>query len=124
MQSDGGSVHPLKLSGLRALLSGPAAGVIGYARTCYVPEKPKAVIGFDMGGTSTDVFRCAGSLKHVLDYDCWWYKFLSSTSTQWLLLVEVCRRGRRVFCKLAFRALDLIPDLLATANEAQRDYGR
>ncbi|KAL4875815.1 Hydantoinase B/oxoprolinase-domain-containing protein [Aspergillus karnatakaensis] len=67
MQSDGGLVHPSKLSGLRALLSGPAGGVIGYARTCYVPDKPKAVVGFDMGGTSTDVSRYSGSLEHVFE---------------------------------------------------------
>lgn len=61
MQSDGGLVHPSKLSGLRALLSGPAGGVIGYARTSYMPENPVPVVGFDMGGTSTDVSRYAGS---------------------------------------------------------------
>lgn len=67
MQSDGGLVHPSKLSGLRALLSGPAGGVIGYANTSFVPERPVAVIGFDMGGTSTDVSRYAGSLEHVFE---------------------------------------------------------
>lgn len=67
MQSDGGLVHPAKVSGLRALLSGPAGGVIGYANTCFVPEDPVPVIGFDMGGTSTDVSRYAGSLEHVFE---------------------------------------------------------
>lgn len=67
MQSDGGLVHPSKLSGLKALLSGPAGGVVGYGKTCYDPEKPKPVIGFDMGGTSTDVSRYAGSLEHVFE---------------------------------------------------------
>lgn len=67
MQSDGGLVHPSKLSGLRALLSGPAGGVIGYARTCYTAQNPKAVVGFDMGGTSTDVSRYAGALEHVFE---------------------------------------------------------
>ena len=67
MQSDGGLVHPSKLSGLRALLSGPAGGVIGYAKTCYMPEKPQPVVGFDMGGTSTDVSRYDGALEHVFE---------------------------------------------------------
>jgi 5-oxoprolinase (ATP-hydrolysing) len=67
MQSDGGLVHPSKLSGLHALLSGPAGGVVGYAKTCFVPENPVPVIGFDMGGTSTDVSRHAGSLEHVFE---------------------------------------------------------
>lgn len=67
MQSDGGLIHPSKLSGLRALLSGPAGGVIGYGKTCYDPENPVPVIGFDMGGTSTDVSRYAGTLEHVFE---------------------------------------------------------
>ncbi|CAM1504561.1 Fc.00g021520.m01.CDS01 [Cosmosporella sp. VM-42] len=67
MQSDGGLVHPSKLSDLRALLSGPAGGVIVYAKTSYDPEKPVPVIGFDMGGTSTDVSRYAGTLEHVFE---------------------------------------------------------
>lgn len=42
-----------KFSGLRAILSGPAGGVVGYAQTSYDPETKTPVIGFDMGGTST-----------------------------------------------------------------------
>ena len=57
MQSDGGLVEFTGLSGLRSILSGPAGGVVGYARTCYDPEEKTPVIGFDMGGTSTDVSR-------------------------------------------------------------------
>lgn len=48
MQSDGGLVSFDKFSGLRAILSGPAGGVVGYARTCYEKVNPKPVIGFDM----------------------------------------------------------------------------
>jgi 5-oxoprolinase (ATP-hydrolysing) len=50
MQSDGGLVDFRRFSGLRAILSGPAGGVVGYAQTCY---DTKPLIGFDMGGTST-----------------------------------------------------------------------
>jgi 5-oxoprolinase (ATP-hydrolysing) len=53
MQSDGGLVDVSKFSGLRAILSGPAGGVVGYALTSYDPETKVPVIGFDMGGTST-----------------------------------------------------------------------
>jgi 5-oxoprolinase (ATP-hydrolysing) len=53
MQSDGGLVDVSKFSGLRAILSGPAGGVVGYALTSYDPETKIPVIGFDMGGTST-----------------------------------------------------------------------
>lgn len=34
-----------RFSGLRAVLSGPAGGVVGHARTSYDPEDPKPVIG-------------------------------------------------------------------------------
>ena len=55
MQSDGGLVDVNIFSGLKAILSGPAGGVVGYALTSYDPETRTPVIGFDMGGTSTDV---------------------------------------------------------------------
>jgi 5-oxoprolinase (ATP-hydrolysing) len=65
MQSDGGLVSYDKFSGLRAILSGPAGGVVGFARTCFEQVEPKPVIGFDMGGTSTDVSRYGGSYEHI-----------------------------------------------------------
>ncbi|KAA8649533.1 hypothetical protein EYZ11_004861 [Aspergillus tanneri] len=65
MQSDGGLVDFRKFSGLKAILSGPAAGVVGFAATSYDPTEQTPVIGFDMGGTSTDVSRYDGHLEHV-----------------------------------------------------------
>ncbi|KAL4820381.1 Hydantoinase B/oxoprolinase-domain-containing protein [Aspergillus spinulosporus] len=65
MQSDGGLVDFRKFSGLRAILSGPAAGVVGFAATSWDAEEKTPVIGFDMGGTSTDVSRFDGHLEHV-----------------------------------------------------------
>ncbi|CZR58696.1 related to 5-oxoprolinase [Phialocephala subalpina] len=67
MQSDGGLVDFKKFSGLRAILSGPAGGVVGYAKTSYDEFEGKPVIGFDMGGTSTDVSRFAGKYEHVFE---------------------------------------------------------
>ncbi|KAK2047661.1 hydantoinase B/oxoprolinase [Colletotrichum somersetense] len=67
MQSDGGLVEFSGLSGLRAILSGPAGGVVGYARTCFDETDKTPVIGFDMGGTSTDVSRYAGELEQVFE---------------------------------------------------------
>jgi 5-oxoprolinase (ATP-hydrolysing) len=64
MQSDGGLTPVQGFSGSRAILSGPAGGVVGYANT--TPAK-SAVIGFDMGGTSTDVSRYAGELEHIFE---------------------------------------------------------
>jgi 5-oxoprolinase (ATP-hydrolysing) len=68
MQSDGGLVDVSRFSGLRAILSGPAGGVVGYALTSYDPETKIPVIGFDMGGTSTDVSRYgSGRYEHVFE---------------------------------------------------------
>ncbi|RDW64243.1 putative hydantoinase b oxoprolinase protein [Coleophoma crateriformis] len=67
MQSDGGLVTGSKFCGLRAILSGPAGGVVAIARTCYDKDEGTAIIGFDMGGTSTDVSRFDRSFEHVFD---------------------------------------------------------
>jgi len=63
MTSDGGLVPAENFNGSRALLSGPAGGVVGFAQTCQRAFPDRPVIGFDMGGTSTDVSRFDG------DYD-------------------------------------------------------
>ncbi|RAK98170.1 5-oxoprolinase [Aspergillus ibericus CBS 121593] len=67
MQSDGGLVPAHRLSGLHSILSGPAGGVVGYARTCYDETNKAPLIGFDMGGTSTDVSRYDGALDHIFE---------------------------------------------------------
>lgn len=65
MQSDGGLVDFRSFSGLKGILSGPAAGVVGFAATSWDKEDRIPVIGFDMGGTSTDVCRFDGNFEHV-----------------------------------------------------------
>lgn len=50
-------VHFYIFSGFRAILSGPAGGVVGYSMTTFDESSQEAIIGFDMGGTSTDVSR-------------------------------------------------------------------
>eukprot|EP00775_Hariotina_reticulata_P006718 gene6718-6939_t len=85
MQSDGGLAPVNAFSGHKAILSGPAGGYVGYALTTAWSEGPDnvaaaaptsaagdgvkrlQVIGFDMGGTSTDVSRYAGSYEHVFE---------------------------------------------------------
>jgi 5-oxoprolinase (ATP-hydrolysing) len=54
MQSHGGLAEAHAFSGKDAILSGPAGGIVGAARTAGMAGF-SAVIGFDMGGTSTDV---------------------------------------------------------------------
>ncbi|XP_048338634.1 5-oxoprolinase [Sphaerodactylus townsendi] len=67
MRSDGGLTPMDAFSGSRAIVSGPAGGVVGYAVTTYRQEGGLPVIGFDMGGTSTDVSRYAGEYEHVFE---------------------------------------------------------
>lgn len=67
MQSDGGLTPMDSFNGSRAILSGPAGGVVGYAMTSFKKETELPVIGFDMGGTSTDVSRYAGDYEHVFE---------------------------------------------------------
>ncbi|KAL6434957.1 hypothetical protein ACFW04_005248 [Cataglyphis niger] len=60
-------MHSYTFNGSRAILSGPAGGVVGYAMTTYGKETDLPVIGFDMGGTSTDVSRYGGNYEHVYE---------------------------------------------------------
>ncbi|XP_069737844.1 5-oxoprolinase [Phaenicophaeus curvirostris] len=69
MRSDGGLTPMSHFSGARAILSGPAAGVVGCAVTTSRHHPGVPVIGFDMGGTSTDVSRYAGDYELVFEAD-------------------------------------------------------
>ena len=52
-----------RFTGLRAVLSGPAGGFVGCALTSYSQQRQRPVVGFDMGGTSTDVCRFSGDFE-------------------------------------------------------------
>lgn len=68
MQSDGGLTDVGSFSGHKAILSGPAGGYVGYAITTRQHDPTSdQIIGFDMGGTSTDVSRFAGEYEHVFE---------------------------------------------------------
>ena len=62
MTSGGGLARPEAFRGRDAVTSGPAGGVVGVARVAEAAGAG-AVLGFDMGGTSTDVCRFAGALE-------------------------------------------------------------
>ena len=62
MQSNGGLTDAAKFQGKDAILSGPAGGVVGMVRTAEM-DGFKQVIGFDMGGTSTDVSHYDGEYE-------------------------------------------------------------
>jgi len=73
MQSSGGLTDAHAFQGKDAILSGPAGGIVGMARTAQLAFANMAngalvqVIGFDMGGTSTDVSHFAGSFEREFE---------------------------------------------------------
>ena len=76
MQSSGGLTDAHAFQGKDAILSGPAGGIVGMARTAALAfaDGPAAtaggavkVIGFDMGGTSTDVSHYAGEFEREFE---------------------------------------------------------
>ena len=66
MQSSGGLTQAQRFHGKDAILSGPAGGIVGMVRTAQAAGHGK-LIGFDMGGTSTDVSHFAGEFERAFD---------------------------------------------------------
>ena len=63
MQSSGGLTGAGRFQGKDAILSGPAGGVVGRGRGPARSPGRRRIIGFDMGGTSTDVCHFAGDVR-------------------------------------------------------------
>jgi 5-oxoprolinase (ATP-hydrolysing) len=66
MQSSGGLTEAHCFQGKDAILSGPAGGIVGMVRTGVAAGHTR-LIGFDMGGTSTDVSHYAGSFERAFE---------------------------------------------------------
>ena len=66
MQSNGGLTDARRFQGKDAILSGPAGGIVGAVRTAHMAGFGK-IIGFDMGGTSTDVSHFAGEFERAFE---------------------------------------------------------
>src|SRR2546428_6280586 len=66
MQSNGGLTDARRFQGKDAILSGPAGGIVGAARTSEMAGFAR-IIGFDMGGTSTDVSHYAGEFEREFE---------------------------------------------------------
>lgn len=66
MQSSGGLTQADRFQGKDAILSGPAGGIVGMVRTALDAGHAR-VIGFDMGGTSTDVSHYAGEFERSFE---------------------------------------------------------
>jgi 5-oxoprolinase (ATP-hydrolysing) len=66
MQSNGGLTDAALFQGKDAILSGPAGGIVGMVKTGEVAGYQR-LIGFDMGGTSTDVSHYAGAYERSFE---------------------------------------------------------
>ena len=66
MQSSGGLTEAGHFQGKDAILSGPAGGIVGMVRTGVAAGHAR-LIGFDMGGTSTDVSHYAGAFERAFE---------------------------------------------------------
>lgn len=66
MQSSGGLTEAQRFQGKDAILSGPAGGIVGMVRTARAGGHER-VIGFDMGGTSTDVSHFNGEFERAFE---------------------------------------------------------
>jgi hypothetical protein len=66
MQSNGGLTDAHLFQGKDAILSGPAGGIVGMVRTAEAAGHDR-LIGFDMGGTSTDVSHYAGTYERSFE---------------------------------------------------------
>ncbi|AVR96939.1 hydantoinase B/oxoprolinase family protein [Pseudoduganella armeniaca] len=66
MQSNGGLTDARAFQGKDSILSGPAGGIVGMVRASRLAGFDK-VIGFDMGGTSTDVSHYAGEFERLFE---------------------------------------------------------
>src|SRR5450759_1264679 len=66
MQSSGGLTEARRFQGKDAILSGPAGGIVGMVRSARAAGYER-LIGFDMGGTSTDVSHYAGEYERAFE---------------------------------------------------------
>ena len=66
MQSSGGLADARRFQGKDSILSGPAGGIVGAVRTSLAAGFER-IIGFDMGGTSTDVSHYAGEFERAFE---------------------------------------------------------
>lgn len=66
MQSNGGLIDSSQFKGKDCVLSGPAGGIVGAVATCKAAGLEN-IIGFDMGGTSTDVWHYAGHFERTTE---------------------------------------------------------
>jgi 5-oxoprolinase (ATP-hydrolysing) len=117
MTSAGGLVDAERFVGKDSILSGPAGGVIGYSRVAERAGFPRS-IGFDMGGTSTDVSRFDG--RYELEFET---KKAGVRIVAPMLSIETVAAGGGSLCTYDGVKLVVGPES-AGANPGPACYGR
>ncbi|HZZ73564.1 MAG TPA: hydantoinase B/oxoprolinase family protein [Pirellulales bacterium] len=117
MTSSGGLVSTAQFSGKDSILSGPAGGVVGFAHVARQAGFEQA-IGFDMGGTSTDVARFDGHFE--MDYES---EKAGVRVVAPMLAIETVAAGGGSICRFDGVKLIVGPDS-AGAEPGPACYGR
>lgn len=117
MTSAGGLVPPSAFHGHESVLSGPAGGVVGYAQAARRAGFDRA-IGFDMGGTSTDVSRFDGAYEFDFESRKAGVRLVAPT-----LAIETVAAGGGSICHFDGTKLTVGPDS-AGADPGPACYGR
>lgn len=117
MTSAGGLVVPEAFRGHESVLSGPAGGVVGYAKVAAAAGFERA-IGFDMGGTSTDVSRFDGAYEFEYESRKASARLMAPT-----LAIETVAAGGGSICHFDGVKLTVGPDS-AGAEPGPACYGR
>lgn len=115
--SAGGLVTADKFVGKDSILSGPAGGVVGFSRVAQAAGF-NAAIGFDMGGTSTDVARFDG--RYELEYET---EKAGVRVVAPMMAIETVAAGGGSICHFDGVKLVVGPDS-AGANPGPACYGR
>jgi 5-oxoprolinase (ATP-hydrolysing) len=117
MTSAGGLVDARRFVGKDSILSGPAGGVIGYSRVAQRAGFGRS-IGFDMGGTSTDVSRFDGTYEREFETQKAGVRIVAP-----MLAVETVAAGGGSICDFDGVKLVVGPSS-AGANPGPACYGR
>ncbi len=117
MQSSGGLTDAHRFRGRDSVLSGPAAGVVACAHVARASGLAR-VIGFDMGGTSTDVSRWDGSFERVYETEIAGVRMRAPT-----ILVHTVAAGGGSICRYDGHRFTVGPES-AGADPGPLCYGR
>ncbi len=117
MTSAGGLVAAESFTGKDSILSGPAGGVVGFSRVAQAAGIAKA-IGFDMGGTSTDVSRFDGQFEYEHETEKAGVRLVTP-----MLAIETVAAGGGSICRWDGVKLVVGPDS-AGADPGPACYGR